>query len=103
MEGSHPGVCSWFLWSAWREPVTEESAPGCGFLAEVCKEWEASSQPVEELGVQRTIIRTGVVLSPTESALMRMMLPFKLFAGGPLGLASRDFPGFTLPTRCGSA
>ncbi len=45
------------------EPVTEETAPGQGFLAEVCQAWEASSQPVEEMGVRRVVIRTGVVLT----------------------------------------
>ncbi len=74
------------------EPVTEESASGRGFLAEVCKAWEASSQPVEELGVRRVVIRTGVVLSKNEGALQRMMLPFKLFAGGPLGNGRQGFP-----------
>jgi uncharacterized protein len=74
------------------EPVTEESAPGRGFLSEVCRAWEASSQPVEELGVRRVVIRTGVVLSMAEGALQRMMLPFKLFAGGPLGNGRQGLP-----------
>lgn len=74
------------------EPVTEESAPGHGFLAEVCRMWEASSQPVEELGVRRVVIRTGVVLSKEEGALQRMMLPFKLFAGGSLGNGRQGLP-----------
>jgi uncharacterized protein (TIGR01777 family) len=74
------------------EPVTEESTPGSGFLAEVCKVWEGSSQPVEELGVRRVVIRTGVVLSRDEGALQRMMLPFRLFAGGPLGNGRQGLP-----------
>jgi uncharacterized protein (TIGR01777 family) len=74
------------------EPVAEESAPGSDFLAEVCKEWEASTQPVKELGVRRVVIRTGVVLSRDEGALQRMMLPFKLFAGGPLGNGRQGLP-----------
>jgi uncharacterized protein (TIGR01777 family) len=74
------------------EPVTEESALGRGFLADVCRDWEASSQPVEELGVRRVVIRTGVVLSRDEGALQRLMLPFKLFAGGPLGSGRQGFP-----------
>jgi uncharacterized protein (TIGR01777 family) len=74
------------------EPLTEESAPGRGFLAEVCKAWEASSLPVEELGVRRVVIRTGVVLSKDGGALRRMMLPFGLFAGGPLGNGRQGFP-----------
>jgi uncharacterized protein (TIGR01777 family) len=74
------------------EPVTEESAQGHGFLAEVCKDWEASTQPVEDLGVRRIVIRTGVVLSTDEGALKRMLLPFRLFAGGPLGNGRQGFP-----------
>jgi uncharacterized protein (TIGR01777 family) len=74
------------------EPVTEESTPGRGFLAEVCRAWEASSQPVEELDVRRVVIRTGVVLSKDEGALQRMMLPFRLFTGGPLGNGRQYLP-----------
>ena len=72
--------------------VTEESAPGRDFLAQVCVDWEASTEPVESLGVRRVIIRTGVVLSPQGGALPRMALPFRLFAGGPLGSGKQYFP-----------
>jgi len=75
--------------------LIEESAPSRGVPAEVCKAWQASSQPVEELGVRRIIVRTGVVLSTHEGTLVRMVLPFKMFAGAHWEMASRDFPGFT--------
>jgi uncharacterized protein len=74
------------------ELITEESTPGSGFLSEVCKAWEASTQPVEELGVRRIIIRTGVVLARGEGVLKRMMMPFYLFAGGPLGSGKQGLP-----------
>lgn len=74
------------------EPVTEGNAPGCDFLSEVCRAWEASSQAVEELGVRRVVIRTGVVLSKDQGALQRMMLPFKLFIGGSLGNGRQGLP-----------
>ena len=74
------------------EPVTEGSAPGQGFLAEVCQEWEDSSRAVEEMGVRRAVIRTGIVLDPQEGALQRMLLPFKLFVGGPLGNGRQGLP-----------
>ena len=48
-------------------------------------DWEASTVPVEALGVRRAIIRTGVVLSKRGGALPRMMLPFRFFVGGRLG------------------
>jgi uncharacterized protein (TIGR01777 family) len=74
------------------EPVVEETPPGSGFLAEVCKKWEASTRPVEEWGVRRAIIRTGIVLARDNGALPRMMLPFKLFGGGPLGNGRQGIP-----------
>jgi uncharacterized protein (TIGR01777 family) len=67
------------------EPVTEDSPAGNDFLAKVCKEWERATQPVEEINVRRVVIRTGVVLSKEEGALKRMIIPFRFFAGGPLG------------------
>jgi uncharacterized protein (TIGR01777 family) len=67
------------------EVLTEEAASGADFLAGVCREWEATTQPVEALGVRRAVVRTGVVLSAASGALPRMLLPFRVFAGGPLG------------------
>jgi uncharacterized protein (TIGR01777 family) len=48
-------------------------------------QWEASTAPVEALGVRRAIIRTGLVLSTKDSSLPRVMLPYRLFVGGPFG------------------
>ena len=72
--------------------ITEEASPGSDFLASVCKDWEASTEQVESLGVRRVVIRTGVVLSAQGGALPRMTLPFRLFAGGPLGSGRQYFP-----------
>lgn len=74
------------------ERLTEEAEPGDDFLAEVTVEWEAASRPVEELGVRRCLLRTGVVLSTEGGALPKMALPFKLFAGGPAGDGSQWVP-----------
>ncbi len=74
------------------EILTEEAAAGSDFLAEVCVEWEASTVGVEEMGVRRPVIRTGVVLSAEGGAFPRMALPFRLFAGGPLGSGKQYFP-----------
>jgi uncharacterized protein (TIGR01777 family) len=74
------------------EEVTETTPAGAGFLAQLAKDWEASTAPVEELGVRRAIARTGVVLSPDGGALPRMMAPFRLFVGGPLGNGQQWFP-----------
>ena len=67
------------------EIITEESAPGDDFLAQVSKEWEASTDQVEAMGVRRAIIRTGVVLSREGGVLQFLSLPFRFFVGGPLG------------------
>ena len=74
------------------ETITEDSAAGDDFLAQVCVPWETSTEEVERLGVRRVIIRTGIVLSRDGGALPRMMLPFRLFSGGPLGSGRQGFP-----------
>lgn len=74
------------------QPVDESSPPGGDFLAGVCVQWEASSAEVEKMGVRRVVIRTGVVIDPAGGALQRMILPFRLFAGGPLGDGNQPFP-----------
>jgi hypothetical protein len=76
---------------------TETDGPGADFLARLTVDWEASTAPVALLGVRHVSIRSGVVLSPTEGALYRLLLPFKLFAGGPMGSGRQgvfvDSPG----------
>ena len=74
------------------ESVDEGSLPGRGFLVDVCQAWEASTRSVEGLGVRRVVIRTGVVLAKDEGALKRMLLPFYLFVGGPLGNGRQGLP-----------
>ena len=69
--------------------LTEESEPGSDFLAEVCREWEASTEPVEKMGVRRVIIRMGVVLDPQGGAWPKMMMPFRFFVGGPVGTGNQ--------------
>lgn len=74
------------------EKVTEEAAPSDDFLGRTCREWEAASESVESRGVRRAIARTGVVLARDGGALPRMVLPFKLFAGGPAGSGRQWLP-----------
>jgi len=74
------------------EEVTETTPAGSDFLARLAKDWEASTAPVEQLGVRRAIARTGVVLSPDGGALPRMIGPFRWFVGGPLGDGQQWFP-----------
>lgn len=47
---------------------------------------------MEQAGVRRVSVRTGIVLSKEDGALKRMLLPFKLFVGGPLGNGKQWFP-----------
>lgn len=67
------------------EIIVEGALTGTDFLAEVVREWEAASEPVEALGVRRVLARTGIVLSEEGGTLKLMALPFRLFVGGPLG------------------
>jgi len=62
----------------------ENSPPGQDFLAQVCQTWEAEAKKVTELGVRLVILRFGIVLGDG-GALAKMINPFKLFAGGPIG------------------
>ncbi len=82
--------------------MTEQSAPGTDFLAQVCVDWEASTAAVESMGVRRVVIRTGVVLSPQGGALPKMALPFRLFAGGPLGSGKQYFPWIHIDDEVGA-
>ncbi len=65
--------------------LTEADKAGDDYFANLCIKWEASSQPVEKMGVRRVVIRNGVVLSPQGSAFRLLLLPYKLWVGGPLG------------------
>jgi uncharacterized protein (TIGR01777 family) len=67
------------------EPLDEESALGSGFLAAVAREWEAASSAAVDAGVRVVLLRTGIVLSPHGGALERLLLPFRLGVGGPIG------------------
>jgi uncharacterized protein len=67
------------------EVLTESSPPGSGFLAGVCREWEAATQAAADAGIRTVQIRTGVVLSPRGGALGKMLTPFKMGAGGRMG------------------
>jgi len=67
------------------EIITEEAGHNDDFLSQVCVRWEASTQAVEDAGVRRVVIRSGVILDQKQGSLPRMVLPFMLFVGGPIG------------------
>ena len=67
------------------EALSEESAAGAGFLAEVCQQWEEATTPAVRADIRTAHLRTGIVLSPKGGALGAMLLPFKLGLGGRTG------------------
>ena len=71
--------------------VFEETSPsGTDFLAEVCQNWEAEAEKVKEFGVRLAILRVGIVLADG-GALAKMIGPFQMFAGGPIGTGRQWF------------
>jgi uncharacterized protein (TIGR01777 family) len=72
--------------------VDESAVPGTGFLCDVAKQWEASTKQVQSVGVRQVVIRTGIVLGVDGGALPRLLTPFRLFLGGPLGSGKQFFP-----------
>jgi len=67
------------------EVLTESSAPGSGFLAEVCVAWEKEADLAESLGIRLVKLRTGMVLGAHGGALAKMLPPFKAGMGGKMG------------------
>lgn len=67
------------------ETVDETSAAGHGFLAEICRAWEASTASASAAGVRVSHLRTGIVLSSDGGALKKMLPLFKIGAGGRFG------------------
>lgn len=67
------------------EPLDEDAPPGEGFLAGVCRDWEAATRPAEEAGLRVVRLRIGPVLSPRGGALAKMLPAFRAGLGGPIG------------------
>jgi hypothetical protein len=67
------------------EILTEESTPGNDFLAGICREWEGEAFKARNVGVRVVIMRIGIVLGRSGGILKKMLLPFKLGLGGPIG------------------
>jgi uncharacterized protein (TIGR01777 family) len=67
------------------ERLDETSPPGAGFLADVCREWEAATAPAADAGVRVVHTRFGLVLAEHGGLLERLLVPFRLGVGGRLG------------------
>jgi uncharacterized protein len=74
------------------EILTEASAPGRGFLADVCKEWESEAGRAQDFGLRVAKFRIGFVLGRNGGALAKMVPAFKFFAGGRLGSGKQWMP-----------
>ena len=78
--------------SAGDERLTEDAPAGDDFLAQVCVAWENEAQRAEALGLRVVRVRTGVMLDSGGGALGKMLLPFKLGAGGPVAGGHQYMP-----------
>lgn len=73
------------------EVVTESTPPGEDFLAKLCVEWESEAEQASSV-TRVALVRSGLVMHPDGGALGRMLLPFKLGVGGPLGPGRQYVP-----------
>ena len=83
------------------ETLVEDSGPGTGFLAEVCRAWEAAAEPAARSGIRVVHPRIGVVLSRNGGALKMMLLPFKMGIGGKIGSGEQYMSWITLDELIG--
>jgi uncharacterized protein (TIGR01777 family) len=67
------------------EILTESTSPGTGFLADLCRDWEAACEPARKMGMRVVNLRIGVILSPKGGALAKMLTPFRMGVGGVIG------------------
>lgn len=74
------------------EVLTEFSAPGSGYLADLCREWESAAMAAEEFGVRVVCLRAGVVLSRDGLAFRKLRCMFKAGLGGCLGSGRQWMP-----------
>lgn len=82
--------------------VDESGPPGTGFLAEVCARWEEAAEPARAAGIRTVHPRIGVVLAGQGGALAKMLLPFQMGAGGPIGSGRQAFPWIALDDVLGA-
>ncbi|MEJ2647599.1 MAG: TIGR01777 family oxidoreductase [Sedimentisphaerales bacterium] len=95
-ENCNSGLSNRLYGSRGEEELKETSSQGKGFLADVCQKVELCTEPIDELGVRRVIIRTGVVLGKEDGALPQIAKPFKYFVGGHPGSGKQWFSWISL-------
>ncbi len=74
------------------EILTESTAPGTGFMADIAKDWEKEALAAAEKGARVAVMRFGIVLGRDGGALAQMLPAFRMFVGGPLGDGRQWFP-----------
>ena len=79
------------------EVLTEESPPGTGFLADLCRAWEEAANEARALGVRVAVTRFGVVVDSSGGMLPKMLPVFRLGLGGPLGSGRQWLSWVSLP------
>lgn len=84
------------------ETLTEASRAGHGFLPETCQAWEGATQAAEAAGIRVVHLRFGVVLSPLGGVLERLLPPFRLGLGGPVGSGRQWFSWVALDDVVGA-
>jgi len=85
------------------ELLDESVPPGDDFLARLCVDWESEARAAESAGVRVVSLRFGMVLSRRGGALPRMLPPFRLGVGGPLGPGERWTPWIHVADAVGLA
>jgi len=80
--------------------LDEESASGNDFLAKVCYDWEAEAEKAFSAGIRVSIPRIGIVLEEDGGVVEKMKLPFRFFAGGPLGTGNQYVPWVHMEDLC---
>jgi uncharacterized protein (TIGR01777 family) len=85
------------------ELLDEKSSPANDFLGTVCQEWEACTTPARNKGIRVVNLRFGVVLSPRDGALAKMLFPFKMGGGGVLGPGTQYMPWIAIDDAIGAA
>ena len=83
------------------EQLTETSAAGDDFLAQLARDWEAEAQRAAQNGIRTVQLRFGVILAAQGGALPRMLLPFKMGVGGRLGSGKQWMSWLTLQEATG--
>jgi uncharacterized protein (TIGR01777 family) len=84
------------------EELTESSASGTGFLAEVCRAWEAAARPAADAGIRTVLLRTGIVLSRHGGAWGKQLPLFRIGLGGRMGPGHQYRSWITLADEVGA-